>query len=163
MKKTFQILLLIIISGLFLTSNVEAKNLEIDNLVPKVEYHVLAGEELDDFSHNCADLAKTLRLAGYIVLLAKILIPLIIIVKSSINLITVITSGSPDEFKKKLISLAYSLAAAVIIFFVPTIVDVIFGFINSYNTGYTEDAKICSACVFDPLGDLCTTHAEKGA
>ncbi len=163
MKKTIHILLLIIISGLFLTSNVEAKNLADYDLLPKIEYHVLTDEKLDDFSHNCSDLAKTLRLAGYLVLLAKILIPLIIIVKSSLNLISVITSGSPDEFKKKLISLAYSLAAAILIFFVPTIVDVIFGFINSYNTGYTDDAKICSACVFDPMGTLCTTHANKGA
>lgn len=161
MKKTIRILILIIISGLFLLSNVEAKNLESYNLISKVEYHVLTDEELDDFSHNCADLAKTIRLAGYLVLLVKILIPLIIIVKSSLNLISVITSGKSEELNKKLTSLAYSLAAAILIFFVPTIVNTIFGFVNKYNSNYTDDAKICSACVFEPLGDLCTTYAEE--
>ncbi len=146
---------LIIMSCLLFVSNIDAMNLE-DNTTSSGEYVLLANDssaELDDFSHNCADIANTLKLVGYVIIIVKIAIPLIIIVKSSLSLITTVTSGTPDEVKKGLINLAYSVAGAVLIFYVPTIIDTIFGFVNSYNK--TSDAEICSACVFDPLGGNC--------
>lgn len=156
MKKFIFCFLILIAFGLY-TPTANAKTIQSDG-----DFLILASTsgDIDDFSTNCQDFAKTIRIGGYLILLVKVLLPLIIIVKSSLNLISVVTNGQPEELKKKSNQMVTSLIAGIIIFFVPTIVYTIFGFVSKYNDGITEDSKICVACVFEPFSTECNTYAD---
>ncbi len=161
MKKIIYGIMLILTSIFFVTTDVLAINLTSKENVLARDPYTTDYERDDDFSTNCHDFAHIIRIGGYIVFLAKLIIPLIIIIKSSINLFSVATSGkAEEEVKKNATKLAYSIGAGILIFFIPTIINTIFGIMSSYNSNLTSDSKICTACVFDPFGDLCKNSAE---
>lgn len=115
----------------------------------------------DDFNHNCLDFVKTIRMGGYLVLFVKIVIPLIIIVKSTINLISTVTKGSQDELKKKAQQVGISLVAGIAIFMIPTLLDAIWSLIPSYDEESNEDSKVCTTCIFKPLSKECDDYVIK--
>lgn len=152
---------MIIISSFLLVTEVQGKSLSIsDGVLIMVEPNKTTYGEYDDMTTNCADFANVLRIGGYLVFLVKIILPLLLICKSSFNLISVVTNGKPEELKKNANKLLISCIAAIVIFFVPTIVNTIFGFIEGFNEGKTSDSLICSECVFNPLGETCKQYAE---
>lgn len=112
---------------------------------------------VDLFDSNCADFSDTIRIFGILLLIIKILLPLIIIVKTSFDLISVITKGEPDELKKKTNKFLVSIGCAILIFFIPTIVSSVFDFVSRVRgtSASTEDMQICISCLFDPLSDKC--------
>lgn len=110
----------------------------------------------DFFDNNCRDLAKSLRTGGFILLIVKILLPLIIIVKATMNFISVINKGSSDELKNNFKKLFRNILAALVVFLVPTFINIIFTFFSKYNENITDDSLICSECVFHPMGNVCT-------
>lgn len=112
----------------------------------------------DDFTTNCADFAPTIRFGGYILFIAKILLPIIILVKSSLNIISIVTKGTPDELSKQAKKFGVSCLASIIIFFTPTLVNTIFSIVSGFNM--TDDSKICSSCIFDPFSETCTVAVE---
>lgn len=121
----------------------------------------LAGNyDNEQFDSNCKDFSNVLRMGGTIILIVKIALPLIIIVKASLSLMKVVTSGKQDELSKAASKAIYSIVASIIIFFIPTIIYTIFGFVDRFRENETEDSKICSACIFDPYGDLCSSSVS---
>lgn len=161
MKKTVLSFLLVLLISMFIAVPVEAKKVVINESISVMAYSTTSDYHRDDdFTGNCADFAHTIRMGGYLIFLVKIILPFIIIVKASMNFFSLVLNGKPEEFKKQAMSLAYSCAAAIIIFFVPTILDTIFGFVGGYETGKTNDSEICVACVFDPFSDTCKNAAE---
>lgn len=155
MKRFVLCFLTVFASLLFLTENISAFNVS-DNIVT---LDLFNEPYSDEFDSNCADFASALRIGGYIILIVKIVIPLVIIVKATMNMLPAITNGNPQEVKKSSTKLVYSLLSAIIIFFIPTLIYTTFGFINDSNH-HLEDHEICNACVFDPFGDLCSKYVE---
>lgn len=162
MIKFIKCFLVLLISAFVMVPLAEAKSISITDGISMMAYSVTTDfdRDDDDFSTNCEDFAHTIRIGGYLVLLVRVLLPIIIIAKSTMSLISVVTNGKPEELQKKAKQLGVSLIAGILIFFVPTIINVIFGFISDYNNGITEDSKICTACIFDPLGSTCSTYAD---
>jgi len=116
---------------------------------------------VDDFTTNCKDFAKTIRMGGYLVFIVKIALPLIMIVKASLSIISVVTSGKSEELLKQAKKFMTSAVAAILIFFIPTIVNVIFSFVAGFNDNMTSDSKICSACIFEPFSSTCTDAIDQ--
>lgn len=118
--------------------------------------------ENDTFNTNCRDFAKTLRLGGEILLAVKIILPIIIIIKASLNMFSTITEGNQDEIKKKLMKLFYSLVAAILIFFIPTVTNVLVKIATDVKgTNYkTSDSEICRKCIFEPNSEICEINAK---
>lgn len=114
----------------------------------------------DNFDTNCADLAKTLRMGGLILLVAKIVLPLIIIAKSTFDLGKLAISGNASDFPKQAKKMGVAIASAIVIFFLPTLVHTVFSFIGGFEENRTSDSKICVACIFDPNSTDCTSHIE---
>lgn len=160
MNKCIISFLLVFISAIILIPTIYAGTLS-DSIVT-MEYDITTDYNRvnDDFDTNCQDFAHTIRIGGYLLLLVRVLLPIVIIVKATMSLVSVITNGKPEELQKKVRQLVISLIAGVIIFFIPIVVDVIFGFINGYDSGITEDSKICTACIFEPYGSICSTYAD---
>lgn len=116
----------------------------------------------DPFDTNCADFADTLKIGGLIIFIIKVLLPLIIIVRASLDLFSVVTSGDSGEFGKKMKKLGVSLVSAILIFFVPTIVSAIFGIITDIRgvNSSTSDIEVCKACLFEPFSGQCVNNKE---
>ncbi len=144
----------------FMCFSVFAPAIETEALSLSDNILIMETTDLEKLESNCRDFSPALRIGGYIIFWVKIILPLIIIVKGSFDLAKVVTSGKPEELKKGATKMGYSAVASIIIFFIPTIIYTVFGFIDSFNENMTEDSKICSACIFDPFGDLCETSVN---
>jgi hypothetical protein len=161
MKKVFSyILILITIMFSFQAVNVEAKTLISNNVNLLTMDYEVDYTGTDDLSTNCEDFAKTIRTGGVLLVIAKVMIPLIIIVKATLNLVSVVTKGDPGELKKQAQKVGTAIIAGIVIFFIPTIINTIFGFVDRYNNGKTADSEICRVCIFEPFSDDCTKYTS---
>ena len=159
-KKITKILFLLIFCFSFSTKVYAFDNLSNNGLLMDIDYSTDYNRD-DEMDTNCQDFAPTLKVVGVFIIIAKIALPLIIIIKASMNFFSIVVKGDSSELKKQAQKLGTSLIAAVVIFFVPTIVNTIFGFIDSYNENKTTDSEICRACLFDPYDSSCTSYADK--
>ena len=89
---------------------------------------------------------KILRLVGVIIILAKILIPLILIVLGSIDLYKGVYGKSEKDLVSGVKSLALRILAGVFIFFVPSIINMAFDIIYESTGRVTNE---CITCVLD--------------
>lgn len=152
---------MLIASVFILIPETKAQNVSAKDFPVRLEYSITTDYDRDDdFSTNCADFAHTLRIGGYLIFLVKIILPFIIMIKASMNMMTIVTNGDPGELKKQAKKVVTSLIASIIIFFLPTLLNTMFGFISNFSSNRTEDSKICSACIFEPFSSTCTDYSE---
>lgn len=98
-----------------------------------------------DAGHFCSDTRTLWQLIGVVVTIIKIVIPIIIIVLGMMDLGKAVMAGDEKEIKSAQQLLIKRLIYGVIIFFVVTIVQAVFGLIGqSYDKG--SDAAICWQC-----------------
>lgn len=98
----------------------------------------------------CAEesVQKILVLAGYILMITKVVVPLILMVIGSIDLYHAVIGGD-KELGKSIKSLALRLVAGVFIFFIPSLVNFAFDLIYENSGGKSID-KQCVTCVLEP-------------
>lgn len=106
----------------------------------------------------CSDTANLWQFVGYILLVFKIVIPIILIIFGMIDLGKAVTSSKDDEIKKATQALAKRAIAAVVIFFIPTIVGAIFGIVDGFQE-VKGQYDICSKCITSP--GKCDTSKHK--
>ena len=94
----------------------------------------------------CADTANIWNLVGYVVTIFKIVIPLILIVLGMIDLGKAVVSSDEKAINKAVGTLIKRFVAAVVVFFIPTIVNALFGLIGIVNND-DADYLICVKCV----------------
>lgn len=101
-----------------------------------------------EISSICNDtgVLKAFRFVGYLLFIAKIVIPIILIILGTIDFGKAITESKPDAVQKTAKTFAYRVAAGVIIFFLPTVINFIFSLLPRA----TVDFQNCSTCLFDP-------------
>jgi amino acid transporter len=109
-----------------------------------------------DVSGVCSGAAGLLQFVGYILTIFKIAIPLIIIALGIFDFGKAVTAAKDDEIKKSVKSLIMRAIAGVVIFFIPSIVMMIFDAVNNYSE-LTEnnDFNVCEACVLKPWTNDC--------
>ena len=93
----------------------------------------------------CAETASIWMILGYIVLIIKIVIPLLLIVFGMIDLGKAVIASKDDAIKSSVSSLVKRFIAAVAIFFVPTLVSAVFNMIGV--TTDNNDYNTCVQCV----------------
>ena len=98
----------------------------------------------------CNDSANIWQVVGYLLLVFKIVIPIILIIYGMIDLGKAVVASKDDEIKKAAKSLGMRILAGVIIFFVPTIVGFAFTLADGFNSD--GDYSICEACITNPNG-----------
>ncbi len=115
----------------------------------------------DTLEHFCGKTAEILQLVGWVVTVIKIGIPLIIIVLGLIDLGKAAISSKPEEIKKTVTSLVWRLVGGIAIFFVPTIVMLIMGFVTQWgDTKAQTDFNVCRACIETPWSSDCAVYKE---
>ena len=86
---------------------------------------------------DCSKIGPVIGIAGFVLKVIQYAAPIILILWGSIDLVRAITAGKEEEIKKKQGILIKRAIAAVILFFVPLLVQVLLGLIGS------EDWKNC--------------------
>ena len=116
--------------------------------------------------HFCSGTSEILSLVGWALTIFKIIIPLMIIALGLIDLGKAAVSSKPEEIKKSAQGLVWRLVGGILIFFVPSIIMLVFGFIGRFSdaqTGlgkYTEkitEWDVCYKCITAPWDEACTT------
>ena len=102
-----------------------------------------------DIANFCSQTKELLGFVGYLLLIFKIIIPLIIIVYGMIDFGKAVVAEKDDDIKKSAKSLGRRAIAGIIIFFIPTIVIWVFGQISDYGKE-KKGFETCEKCLLHP-------------
>lgn len=97
----------------------------------------------------CYKTAKIWQLIGYVVLVLKIVIPIIIIILGIIDMSKAVISSDDRAIRTNGIALLKRVAAGLLILVTPTLVKTIFEFLQNY-TKLDGDYLVCVDCVTSP-------------
>lgn len=97
-------------------------------------------------TNDCATIKEPLKFVGNIILIAKIVIPLIIMVLGVIDFGKAVIAQKDDEIKKAAFTFGRRIAAGIAIFFIPTIVSVMFSLVSDFMK-LKGDFNACQKCV----------------
>lgn len=98
----------------------------------------------------CDDMAGTIRIAGYLLFVAKILVPFLIIIWASYDFYKASIDKNDDEIKKSTSKFFRRLLAGIIVFFIPTIVNLGLLFIENWGQ-YSGEYESCRTCLLEPF------------
>lgn len=108
----------------------------------------------------CYKTANVWQVIGIAFMILKILIPVLIIVLGIIDLSKVVVSADEKDIKEKTKSIAMRVAAGIIIFFIPTIINFIFSLIANFAP-VVKDYENCIKCITSP-NKKCDTKYKDG-
>lgn len=94
----------------------------------------------------CAQTANIWKILGYVVMIIKIVIPLLLIIFGMIDLGKAVVSSDEKAISKSVNQLIRRFIAAIVIFFIPTIVSAIFNAVGIMGTEQA-DYNNCVQCV----------------
>ena len=103
----------------------------------------------------CHDTARIWGVVGYVVLVLKIVIPLLLIIFGMVDLGKAVISSDEKAMSKSVGTLLKRFIAAVVVFFVPTLVSALFNALSV--TDLVNDANQCIQCVTDVNHATCDT------
>lgn len=101
-----------------------------------------------DLSEICSDekVQNTLKFLGRLLIVAKIIVPLLLIIFGTIDFGKAIAASKEDSLGKAGKMLIVRIIIGIVIFLVPTIVNFVFELVGHGNTSYNE----CRICIFEP-------------
>ena len=102
----------------------------------------------------CQNTVKGWRVVGHIVLIVKVLVPILIIVTSFIPMFNALVKGNADETVKSWKTVGRKIAAGVIIFLIPSLVESSVKLFAGKEIE-NEDVMICVHCFSSPNEDDC--------
>ena len=109
----------------------------------------------------CAKTATIWQIVGWVFLIIKILVPILLIIFGIIDMAKSVMSSKPEEVTKSAKSLAFRAIAGVAIFFIPTIVAVLMGIVSSFTESEASDDYLtCQSCILNPSS--CDTSQDAG-
>ena len=117
----------------------------------KADLSYVSKEEVPNtFGSNgpCTRLKSPLKFIGYILLIVKIIIPLILIIFGIIDLFKAVTGGKDGEITKSLKTFIFRLIAGVAIFFIPTIISFVFSLVDGFDSVESE-FNVCQKCILN--------------
>ncbi len=101
----------------------------------------------------CISTANIWQIVGYLLLIFKIVIPILLIIFGIMDLGKAVVASKDDEIKKAVKSLALRAISAIAIFFIPTLISMILGLVSNFaESGAKDDFKVCQACITNPNG-----------
>ena len=104
-----------------------------------------------DVKTFCTDTSAIWQFVGYIVMIFKIVIPLLLIVFGMVDLGKAVVANDDKAIKSATTTLVKRAGAAIVIFFIPTIVGFIFSIITGFaNAKNATDYDTCKSCLLSP-------------
>ena len=102
---------------------------------------------------NENSIRKVLKIFGYILMIAKFIVPLLIIGFGTFDLYKAVIDKDDKSLGKQLKRFGIRVVTGFLVFFVPNFVNAIFGMSDKTDVMETEQYKICVECLLDPLDD----------
>ena len=127
---------------------IDKKSSENKTITVKGEGDTINGAEYKPLSSMCQDnkVKNIFKFLGHLITIVKILIPLGLIIFGAVTFGQAMISGDNDALKKNAIGFIWKLIAAIVIFVIPTIINLVISFVDEdSNSNYTS----CSTCLFD--------------
>ena len=103
----------------------------------------------------CTDARDIFYTIGMFLLVFKIVIPILLIIFGMVDLGKAVIASDDKAVSKAAKSLLNRVIAGIVIFFVPTIVGVLFKMVGSF-TEVRDQYDICAACISNPNGSVCS-------
>ena len=139
-KKTLLMLSLFVFSFLVLgMTNVNATT----TTTQAVEY--VAENPCDENS-----IKTVMRLFGYVLLVARVAVPLIIIGLGTFDLAKSVVDKDEKSLGKQVKQLGIRILAGLIVFFIPNLVSLVFSMSDKLNIIETGQYKTCAECLLKP-------------
>ena len=112
--------------------------------------------------HFCESTAGIWRILGIVINVFKIAIPIIIVLLAMLDLGKAVMAGEEKEIKAAQKLLIKRIVYGVIIFFVVTIVQLVFRLVNwDVKDGSVDDRAICWICATNP--GICKVNPDTNA
>ncbi len=107
----------------------------------------------------CQNTVKFWQIMGIIITIAKIIVPLVIIISGIIPVYNILLNGNPEEAKKGIKALIKKMIAGVLIFYIPSLINTTIKiFVN--NNLVSKDTAICSSCLNSPTKNNCLNYIQ---
>ena len=103
----------------------------------------------------CSQTVGVWQGVGYFLMMAKIVLPIILIVIGVITFGKAVISDDEKEIKKGYISLFKKLIVCIVVFFLPQLVTTIFNLVVDDFKEIKPDYDVCKACITSPNSDRC--------
>jgi hypothetical protein len=100
---------------------------------------------------------QVMKAAGTAIYIAKIMVPILLILMGSIELIKVVLNGDDKSFKSSINNLVKKFVEGILIFFLPTIVFWVLGMVANATDAYTNYSK-CNVCFNHPFDSSCNSE-----
>lgn len=101
----------------------------------------------------CTEMQGLLQVVGYVLLIFKIVIPIIIVALGVMDLGKAVTSGKDEDIKKNTKSLGIRIAAGFLIFLAPNIIIWAFSLVSGFSDAKNAvDFETCKDCLLNPIG-----------
>lgn len=107
----------------------------------------------------CASTITIWQGLGYVLLIFKIVLPIALIVLGIITLGKAVISDDDKEVKKGIRGLITKFIIAVVIFFLPSIMNGIYPLITGFDM-VEKDYDVCMECFTHPKGYYCLKKVE---
>ena len=107
----------------------------------------------------CASTITIWQGLGYVLLIFKIVLPISLIVLGIITLGKAVISDDDKEVKKGIRGLITKFIIAVVIFFLPSIMNGIYPLITGFDM-VEKDYDVCMECFTHPKGNYCLKKVE---
>lgn len=120
------------------------------NLLSSIELEV---KMVDICSPESSSL-KAFQIIGYILIIIKILVPLIIIILGMIEFFKSLLSGDEKANSAAVKALINKVVMGVFIFFIPTILDAMLSLVRDAKS-VGKNYEVCTKCVLDPNSSEC--------
>ena len=108
----------------------------------------------------CGRTAPIWQFIGYFLFALKIVVPLLIIVLGIVDFAKAIASSDDKAISGAAMGLFKRLIIGVVIFFIPTIVDVVFGFISNFTGDIMTPIAACEECLLNPTNGTCEDYVD---
>lgn len=117
-------------------------------------------DPVQDDLNFCLRTSAIWQFVGYGLLAVKVLVPIIIIIFGLIDFAKAMASGDDKAIKGAASSLIKRLILGVVIFFIPTIVNLVFMVIDNF-VGDLSAANSCKACLLNPTSTECNSYKNQ--
>jgi hypothetical protein len=147
MKRRYAIMMIIGILVVMMPVIAQAKELNVSNINI---VQIATDEHVGDGFCQETNVINALRVVGYFLFIAKIVIPFIIIGYGIFDLAKAVTAGDSDKVTKGVKTIGIRVLIGILVFALPSIINVILDGIADLNDdeyGYS----ICQTCVLDPF------------
>lgn len=100
------------------------------------------------------DIKIVIRFFGYLLLIARVAIPLIIIGFATFDLFKSVVDKDEKSFGKQIKMVGMRILAGFIVFFIPNIVGAVFTLSDALNVVNTDQYKTCANCLLHPTNKV---------